>query len=73
MGDRIEWTLTLRGMTCGHCVKSVTEALGVVAGVTEVDVTLDPPRAVVRGRNVDPGALLGAVAGAGFTAIREDL
>jgi len=30
------------GMTCGHCVASVTQELGEVAGVREVAVALDP-------------------------------
>ena len=31
---------TVSGMTCGHCVKSVTEEVGAIAGVTGVDVEL---------------------------------
>ena len=34
-------TYDVRGMTCGHCVKSVTEELQGVDGVTAVDVDLD--------------------------------
>jgi copper ion binding protein len=33
-------TYTVSGMTCGHCVKSVTEEVGAIAGVTGVDVDL---------------------------------
>ncbi|MBW4715776.1 heavy-metal-associated domain-containing protein [Saccharothrix obliqua] len=33
-------TYTVNGMTCGHCVSSVTEELTAVAGVTGVDVRL---------------------------------
>lgn len=33
--------LTIQGMSCGHCVGSVREALRKVAGVTHADVTLD--------------------------------
>jgi copper chaperone CopZ len=36
-------TYSVTGLTCGHCVKSVREALGTVA--REVEVTLEPPRA----------------------------
>ena len=32
---------TVTGMTCGHCVASVTEELTEVAGVTGVDVDLE--------------------------------
>ncbi|GAA2055276.1 hypothetical protein GCM10009839_74750 [Catenulispora yoronensis] len=31
---------TVSGMTCGHCVKSVTEEVSALAGVTKVDVEL---------------------------------
>ncbi|MGM1061058.1 heavy-metal-associated domain-containing protein [Saccharothrix sp. Mg75] len=34
-------TYTVTGMTCGHCVSSVTEELTAVDGVTGVDVALD--------------------------------
>lgn len=33
-------TYAVRGMTCGHCVKSVTEELQQIDGVTAVDVDL---------------------------------
>ncbi|CAL9669742.1 heavy-metal-associated domain-containing protein [Saccharothrix sp. NPDC042600] len=33
-------TYTVSGMTCGHCVSSVTEELTAVEGVTGVDVQL---------------------------------
>lgn len=33
--------IKVSGMTCGHCVASVTEELKEIAGVDSVDVTLD--------------------------------
>ena len=33
-------TYTVSGMTCGHCVSSVTEELTALDGVVEVDVDL---------------------------------
>ena len=44
-------TLAISGMTCGHCVAAVKKALTAVPGVGEVEVTLEPPRAVV---SLDP-------------------
>ncbi|MDO7867880.1 heavy-metal-associated domain-containing protein [Nocardioides jiangxiensis] len=38
MSTTSTWTVT--GMTCGHCVASVTEELQEVAGVTDVRVDL---------------------------------
>ena len=34
-------TYTVTGMTCGHCVASVTEEIQELPGVTAVDVTLE--------------------------------
>ncbi|MBF6456079.1 heavy-metal-associated domain-containing protein [Nocardia cyriacigeorgica] len=33
-------TVTVTGMTCGHCVSSVREEVGRIDGVTSVDVEL---------------------------------
>ena len=33
-------TVNVSGMTCGHCVSSVTEELSEIPGVTSVDVDL---------------------------------
>lgn len=38
MSTTSTWTVT--GMTCGHCVASVTEEIQEIAGVTAVDVQL---------------------------------
>ena len=34
-------TYTVTGMTCGHCVASVTEEISELAGVSAVDVVLE--------------------------------
>jgi copper chaperone len=34
-------TFTVTGMTCGHCVASVTEEISELPGVEAVDVVLD--------------------------------
>ena len=39
------WTVT--GMTCGHCVASVTEELSEVPGVEQVDVVLETGQVTV--------------------------
>ena len=40
-------TLTVKGMTCDHCVMAVKRSLEAVEGVRSADVTLSPPHAVV--------------------------
>jgi copper ion binding protein len=39
--------ILIEGMSCGHCVKHVTEALKEVCGVKSVDVDLAGKKAVV--------------------------
>jgi copper chaperone len=58
-------TYTVTGMTCGHCVSSVTEEVSEVAGVTDVQVDLDSGRMVVTG-DADETAVRAAVAEAGY-------
>lgn len=40
-------TYTVTGMTCGHCVNSVTEEVEQITGVTGVDVDLRTGRVTV--------------------------
>ena len=42
-------TYTVTGMTCGHCVASVTEEVTAVAGVTDVSVDLESGALTVTG------------------------
>ncbi|BDU74179.1 CopZ family metallochaperone [Mesoterricola silvestris] len=60
--------LKIEGMTCGHCVMSVKQALAAVPGVQgAVDVDLASGRARVDGAP-DPAALIAAVEEEGFSA-----
>lgn len=60
--------LKIEGMTCGHCVMAVKQALAAVPGVEgQVDVTLKPGQAVVAG-SPSPDALIAAVAEEGYAA-----
>ncbi|MEG0384151.1 MAG: copper chaperone CopZ [Solibacillus sp.] len=34
-------TLTVEGMSCGHCVNSIEGSVGALAGINEVKVILD--------------------------------
>lgn len=59
-------TYTIKGMTCGGCVKSVKKALEQVDGVSAAEVSLTPPEATIEmNRVVDEGLLEKAVAAAG--------
>lgn len=56
----------IEGMTCEHCVRSVTEEVSEVPGVESVDVDLATGRMVVRGAGVEPAAVRAAVSEAGY-------
>jgi copper chaperone len=62
--------LKIEGMTCGHCVRAVTEALESVEGVEHVNVNLADGRAVVdyRDGTATPGGLVVAVIVEGYMA-----
>ena len=61
-----EKTYTVTGMTCSHCVLSVREEVGDVAGVETLDVDLSTGRLAVRGDGIDDAAIADAVAEAGY-------
>ena len=68
-----ETTLTVTGMTCGHCVGAVTRELSAVPGVVDVSVDLragtDSPVTVTSNAALDPAALRAAVGEAGYAVI----
>jgi copper chaperone len=60
-------TYTVTGMTCGHCVASVTEEVQEIAGVENVDVVLDTGSLTVTSAGpVDDAAVRAAVEEAGY-------
>lgn len=63
-------TYTVQGMTCSHCVASVTEEVSEIPGVTDVAVDLDSGRVdVTADTPVDEAAVRAAVDEAGFTLV----
>lgn len=64
----METNLTIEGMHCGGCVKSVTNALSSVPLVRSVDVNLETGQARIAHEGAAPEALVGAVEDAGFDA-----
>jgi copper ion binding protein len=65
-----ENTYTVQGMTCGHCVSSVTEEVGEVAGVRKVDVDLSTGRlTVVSDVDVPETDIRAAVEEAGYQLV----
>jgi copper chaperone len=62
-----ESTYTVTGMTCGHCVASVTEEISEIDGVTDVAVDL-PTGAVtvISSKTLDNADVRAAVEEAGY-------
>ena len=64
----MEIKIEVTGMSCEHCVGTVTEALAAVLGVEKVlDVSLDRNEAVIEG-NAAPEQLVEAITSKGFEA-----
>lgn len=66
MAQTIE--LEVSGMTCDHCVHSVTNALKDVPGVADAEVSLERKAATVRGDGIETAALIAAVEEEGYEA-----
>ncbi len=65
MSHTAEFTVT--GMTCSHCVASVTEEVGGLPGVTEVSVDLPTGAVTVTSDSpLDDAAVAAAVEEAGY-------
>ncbi|EKU48312.1 MULTISPECIES: heavy-metal-associated domain-containing protein [Bacteria] len=63
-------TITVSGMTCGHCVASVKEEIGALPGVSDVAVDLnaggDSPVTITSANDLDDADLRAAVDEAGY-------
>jgi copper chaperone len=60
-------TYTVSGMTCGHCVASVTEEISEIDGVSAVDVQLETGAVTVTSAGpLDATAVRSAVEEAGY-------
>ncbi|MBB5641082.1 heavy-metal-associated domain-containing protein [Cryobacterium roopkundense] len=68
-------TYEVSGMTCGHCVSSVTEEVSRLDGVSKVDVQLVPGGAslltVLSAVELDRGAVAAAIDEAGYALAAE--
>ena len=68
MSTTSTWTVT--GMTCGHCVASVTEEISEIPGVESVDVVLDSGLVTVTSlTDLERAQVEEAVTEAGYTLV----
>ena len=64
MSEQIEYLVP--DMSCGHCEKTVIEAISPVAGVESVRVDLETKLVTVEGEGLDDTALRAAIVQAGY-------
>jgi copper chaperone CopZ len=64
--------LKITGMSCQSCVAHTKKALEAVPGVGSVEVTLEPPVAVVKHDAVPEGKLIAAVEDEGYAVLAGD-
>lgn len=61
-------TIKVSGMSCQHCVQSVTKALSAIDGVTDVNVSLEKGEATFNTtKPVDDKVIKDAIVKIGFT------
>ena len=65
-----QYQYIVKGMTCDHCVLSVTEEVSEVPGVDSVDVDLDSGRMTVTGAGYSDDSIAAAVEEAGYEVTR---
>ncbi|MEN9692822.1 MAG: hypothetical protein RLZZ330_466 [Actinomycetota bacterium] len=62
--------IKVSGMTCGHCVQSVTEELEALAGVTAVNVVLESGEVTIESESdLNPNEVSAAVKEAGYEVV----
>jgi copper chaperone len=59
-------TYSVPGISCDHCRVAITREVSQVVGVGAVEVDLVAKRVVVRGEQIDDGALRAAIDEAGY-------
>ncbi len=68
-GRTRELLLQVEGMSCQHCVNSITQEVGKIAGVSEVRVDLANRSVTVRGEGFADEAVRAAIDEAGYEVV----
>ena len=61
-------SFAVTGMTCGHCVRAVTDAIQQRDPAAEVEVDLASGHVVVRNGTLSASEIIGAIEAEGYTA-----
>lgn len=59
----------VKDMTCGHCVKAITEAVKAADGSADVRIDLARHRVEIESAAADAPALAGVIREAGYTPV----
>lgn len=63
-------TVKVKGMSCQHCVASVTKALSEISGISDVEVNLEAGEATYNeAAPTDPEVIRKAIADTGFEVV----
>lgn len=66
--------ISIEGMSCGHCVNHVKEALSELNGVTSVDVSLEGKNAILDAKNdVKDEEIKFAIDDAGYEVVKIEV
>jgi copper chaperone len=65
--------LRVDGMSCDHCVRSITSALEKLSGVTRADVSLEKRQARIEHADGQPSLdkMISVIEEEGYSAVRE--
>lgn len=76
MSQTIQTNVNVSGMTCGHCVSSVSEELESLAGVEDIAVDLNPGGistvTITSTQQLSPSEIGEAVAEAGYLVVANE-
>lgn len=76
MSQTIQTNVNVSGMTCGHCVSSVSEELESLAGVQDIAVDLNPGGistvTITSTQQLSPSEIGEAVAEAGYLVVANE-
>ena len=62
--------IIIEGMTCGHCVKRVENALREINGIEKVEIILDQEKAIIEGSDsVDDEKIIFEIDDAGYKVV----
>lgn len=62
-------TIRIEGMSCEHCVNSVTTTLNEIKGISSVVVNLDEKTAVIQAEGVEDSIIKQAIDDIGFDVV----